>query len=270
MMNEDSDTYYRRRTAAWYDAASTGVEGDTAFYVEEALRAGSPVLELGCGTGRVLIPVAEAGVEIAGLDRSPDMLAVARQKIAALPEETQRRIELVEGDMRDFALDRRFNLAMIPYRAFLHLLTVEDQRRALGCIREHLADEGRLVFNIFDPSVDIIAAHRGPQGGTIKRNVEFTDPHTGHPVVVWDSRRYDMERQRIEVMFLFEEMDKEGKVLSKTYSSFTLRFVYRYEMAHLLELCGFQVEEFYGDFRRGPFRHGGEQVWIARKAGKEF
>src|SRR5262245_48031980 len=111
---------YEQVQARYYDYTSTGLEGDLQFYVEEAQKAGSPALELGCGTGRILIPVAEAGVEIVGLDLSDDMLAIARRKVDALPEEVRGRIEIVRGDMRTFSLGRRFRLVIIPYRAFLH------------------------------------------------------------------------------------------------------------------------------------------------------
>jgi ubiquinone/menaquinone biosynthesis C-methylase UbiE len=234
--------------------------------VEEARRAGSPVLELGCGTGRILIPTAEAGLTVAGLDRAPSMLAVARQKIARLDAATQGRITLVEGDMRAFALGQRFNLVMIPYRAFLHLLTVEDERRALGCIREHLVDGGRLVLNIFDPRLDVIVIQQGLVGTSQKKMDEFVHPQTGRRVVIWDTIQYDLERQMLEDERIFEEVDGEGKMVSRTYNLLTLRFIYRYEMQHLLELCGFQVEALYGDFQRGPFRAGGEQVWVARRS----
>ncbi|MBC8457146.1 MAG: class I SAM-dependent methyltransferase [Deltaproteobacteria bacterium] len=256
---------YDRADATFYDYYATGLEGDVQFYVEEAQKASSPVLELACGTGRILIPVAESGISIVGLDRAPAMLSIAREKISKLNVETQRRIKIVEGDMRNLSLDERFKLIMIPYRAFLHLLTPEDQRQALCCIREHLTDDGLLIFNIFDPRLDIIAAHFGSLGSAIKKSQEFIHPDTGHRVVVWDSRQYDLERQIIEQYFIFEELDDGGRVISKTYSPMTLRYVYRYEMQYLLELCGYRIEALYGDFQRGPFRYGNEQIWIARR-----
>ena len=257
-------------TAALYDrtfgrAELEGERGDVAFYVEEARQAGSPVLELACGTGRVLIPVAEAGLTVVGLDSSAAMLSIAQEKIAKLPDATQQRIELVEGDMRSFALDQRFKLIMIPFRSFLHLMTPADQRQALGCIRDHLADDGRLVFNIFDPRLETIAAHLGTLGAALKRDRELTHPETGRRVVVWEARHYDPAQQIIEEERIFEELDADGRVVAKTYAPLTLRWVYRYEMQHLLELSGFAVEALYGSYERGPFRHGGEQIWVARR-----
>ena len=256
---------YDRADAAYYDYYSSGVEGDVPFYVEEAQKAGSPVLELGCGTGRILIPTAEAGIDIIGLDRAPAMLSVARRKIDGLPDEAQERITIVEGDMRAFSLNRRFKLVMIPYRAFLHLLTPEDQRRTLTCIRDHLTDGERLIFNIFDPRLDIIAAHFGSLGSAMKQISEFTHPETGRRIIVWDTRTYDPGQQTLEQYFIFEELDHDGLVVSKTYTPLNLRYAYRMEMQYLLKLCGYEVEVLYGDFHRGPFRYGGEQIWVAVK-----
>ena len=261
-----SPAEYDRLDAEIYDAyTGTSIDGDVEFYVEEARRAGSPVLELGCGTGRILFPVAEAGIGVVGLDQAPSMLDVAREKLARLAPAVQGRVELVPGDMRQFSLGRRFSLVTIPYRAFLHLLTDEDQRRALQCIREHLIDGGHLALNVFDPNLSMIHTRLGVTAGTLHLQKRFRHPRTGHDMVLWDTFRYDPERQVLTGEFLFEELHDDGSVRARFYAPLTLRWVYRYEMQHLLELAGFRVEALYGDFRRGPFRYGGEQIWIARK-----
>jgi len=256
---------YDRIDAELYDTYATGIEGDLDFYLEEAKNAGSPVLELGCGTGRILIPIAQAGIDIMGLDRSTKMLSIAEEKITHLPGEIQNRIQLIQGDMRDFSLDRSFNLILIPFRAFLHLLTSEDQRLALKRIHEHLVEGGLLALNIFDPCLSIIAAHMGSLGQARKKITEIKHPASGNKVIQWDSRKYDLENQIIDEYFIFEELNEDGIVQSTTYSPLKLRFIYRYEMQYLLELSGFKIEALYGDFQRRPFRHGGEQVWLARK-----
>ncbi len=250
----------------FYDCCFPGLAGDVQFYIDEARKAGSPVLELGCGTGRILLPVAEAGVDIVGLDLSTSMLNILRQKLARSSAEVQARVHLVQGDMRSFSLSQQFTLATIPYRAFLHLLTSKDQRQALTRIRDHLTDNGRLVLNIFDPDLELIAAAMGPHGSALRKDSECIDPETGHRILLWFTGQYDQERQLLDGAFLFEELEDDGKVLSKTYSPLRLRYVYRFEMRYLLELCGFKVEALYGDFQRGAFRYGGEQVWVARKS----
>ena len=259
-------TEYDQFDAVFYDHYSGGLEGDVEFYVEAAKQAGSGILELGCGTGRILIPTVQAGIPIIGLDRAAAMLALTEQKIAALPPAIRSRVTLKHADMRDFRIDPALQLITVPYRAFLHLLTLKDQRQALACIHRHLSPRGRLILNIFDPDVETLAAHSGPLGSVLKRDLVFQHPHTGQRVISWEARRYDLEHQLLEQSTVFEEVDAAGRTLSRTHRSLTLRYVFRYEMHHLLELAGFRVEALYGDFRRGAFTHGGEQIWVARKA----
>ena len=251
--------------AVIYDQFSTGLPGDTQFYVEEAVKAGSPVLELGCGTGRILIPVAQAGVEIVGLDRASLMLKIAREKISDLGQDALNRIELVQGDMRSLMLERKFNLVMIPYRAFLHLLTPDDQKQALWRIRDHLVDGGRLVMNNSDPRLESLVRQLDQPEPPLRLHADIVRPDNGNRVVVWNSVKFDPATQIHSEDRIFEEIDGCGRVLSKTYTTLIYRHIYRYEMEHLLELCGFEVEALYGDFQRGQFRYGSEQVWIARK-----
>jgi hypothetical protein len=146
------------------------------------------------------------------------------------------------------------------------MMTPDDQRRALTRIREHLTDRGRLVFNVFDPSIEIIAAYMRPLGRSLSHMGSFAHPETGRRVMVSGTRRYDPQEQTLEEHRFFEEVDDEGRVLSKTTTPVYLRYVHRFEMQHLLELCDYEVEALHGDFRRGPFQHGHEQVWVARRA----
>lgn len=134
---------------------------DVNFFVEMAQRSGGPVLELGCGTGRVLIPTAKSGIEIVGLDASPLMLSVCREKLLSDSKDVRSKVTgLVQGDMRTFELGRKFSLVTIPFRPFQHLLTVEDQISCLENIRKHLVAGGKLVLDIFNPSLPHLADER--------------------------------------------------------------------------------------------------------------
>ena len=123
---------------------------------------GGPVLELGAGTGRITLPVAQQGLSVHALDAHPGMLDALRRKTSALPREVRELITITEGDMRRFRLDRTFSFVIIPFRAFLHNLTADDQLACLQCVREHLVPGGRLAFNVFHPSLEFMAQHAGP------------------------------------------------------------------------------------------------------------
>ena len=120
---------YSGALARYYDAYFRGLDGDVAFYVELAQKAASPVLEFGCGTGRTLLPMVEAGIAAVGLDSAPQMLAQCRARVDLADAEVQARLVLVEGTMQEGPLEGDFSLVTAPYRAFQHLLTPIDQTR---------------------------------------------------------------------------------------------------------------------------------------------
>lgn len=251
-----------------YDSVYSYLREDIPFYVEEARHAGSPVLELGCGTGRVSIPIAQAGIDIVGLDSSTAMLDVARGKLHRL-QGRGGSVTLVKADMRDFSpendadshlLDKKFNLTIIPFRGFLSLLTVEDQMRTLRTVSEHLAPGGKLIFNIFVPDLDML--HQ--EGDVPYHFRDVTDPDTGERLVVWHQSNYDNHNQIINARTIIEELDEAGVVSRRLYRDFQLRYAHRWEIHHLLRICGYGVVDLYGDFDRSPFDEtSGEMVWVA-------
>lgn len=262
----DTHKIYEDQSALYYDLYQDGIEGDVDFYIEEAVKTGSPVLEIGCGTGRVAIPLAAAGMEVTGLDSSPDMLELAMKKIITQDEMVQQRIELIPGDMRNFFLKRKFKLIIVPYRAFQHLIDTQDQKNALKCMREHLADDGKLIIDLFDPDIRMISEHSGSIGTSMKKLMDFTDPETGNPVLLWDTRGYSQKDQIIDEYFIFEILNDRNEVIRKMYSYFKVRYFFRYEMEHLFELSGFKIEALYKDFHRSKFESGCEQIWVVSKA----
>jgi SAM-dependent methyltransferase len=238
----------------------SSVAGDVDFYVRQARITGGPVLELGAGTGRVAIPLANAGFAVTGLDLSPHMLRIAKRKVAALPP--RGRIQFVRGDMRRFSLGRQFRLILIPFRAFQHLLTVEAQKLCLGCVRRHLAPGGRFIVDLFDPRLDL--CHPGGRRAWTLRCGR--DEVTGHTYRVRNLKRTnDPLRQLLREVWVYTEHGRRGRVIARDRELVELRWTYRYEMRHLLELCGFKIKACYGDFYGGLPRYGAEQVWVATK-----
>jgi SAM-dependent methyltransferase len=245
----------------YYDQYFTGVPGDLEYYLECAKTTDEGVLELGCGTGRILTPIARAGIEIWGLDIDEQLLELGRNKLASVPgaEESCR---LATADMSEFEFDRQFGLIIVPYRTFQHLLTAEDQHETLISIRNHLAPGGEVAFNIFDPHLEIGAAV-GPS--VLSKDTDFVHRSTGNRVVVWYAREYDPQVQIMEQELLFEEIDAGDRVVSRTRSLLILRYSFRYEIEYLLERCGFEVVELLGAFDGSAFNGYGEQIWRARR-----
>ncbi len=244
--------------AAIYDSVYAYVTDDIPFYVEEALSSGGPVLELGCGTARVAIPIARSGIDVVGVDSSPAMLEVARTKVddARLTD----RLTLVEADMRDFSLSERFSLAIIPFRGFLSLLSVEDQMLTLGNIKRHLAPGGKLAFNIFVPDLNMLVQ----EGDVAYHFRDVTDAVTGKGQVMWHQSAYDNYNQIIDARVIVDQLDIDGVVERRLYKDFRLRYSHRWEIEHLLTVCGYEVESLFSDFDRSPFDEAStEMVWVA-------
>jgi SAM-dependent methyltransferase len=252
--------------AELYDVVYADYLDDIAFYIQEARQADGPCLELACGTGRVLIPVAEAGVTVTGLDLSKPMITRARRKVAALPDEVRARITVGEGDMRSFRLNAQFALIYVPFRAFLHLMQVSDQIAALNNIRRHLQPGGRLALNFFDPSLEYIVSHSGPIGGALHTTGEtFIEPRSGNLLVEWATVQYSQHLQRIDQYFIYDEVDARGRVVGRLYRNLQMRYIFRWEFEHLLARCGFEVVALYGGFNRQPYSQMGQElVWVAQ------
>jgi len=237
---------------------------DIAFFVEAASKAGSPVLEVGCGTGRVLIPTARSGVDVVGLDLSPHMLAVCRERLRDEPEAVQSRIRLVQADMRRFDIGRVFTLVTLPFRPFQHLLTVEDQLSCLESIRRHLADGGRLILDVFNPSLDALVNR--PLGEETAEEPEFTAPDgrrvtRRHKTVAHD--RFNQIGDFELVYYVNHANGREERLVH----AFRLRYLFRFELEHLLARAGFAIEDLYAGYDRSPYgsKYPGELVFVARR-----
>lgn len=260
----DPTEFYRGGVAVQtYDLFITtaATEGDAQFYCDCARRFGGEVLELGVGTARVAIALAEAGYNVTGLDLSPAMLERARQKVADVPPSVAERLTFVQGDMSAFDLGRTFPLILVPFRAFQHLLEPAAQRGALTCMHRHLVPGGHLVIDLFDPRLEFCLPEAPPLEGAR----EVWDPATSHRIrrtIV--ARANDPVRQLISERVRIEVIDDAGRVVATEETSWALRWTLRQEMIWLLELCGFEPVEQWSDFFGAPPAYGKEQVWVAR------
>ena len=241
-----------------YDSIYAYVKEDISFYREFAKKCSGPVLELGCGTGRVSIPVAETGVEIYGLDSSDAMLEVARRKADS---QSLNNICLKKGDMRTFDLQKTFNLVYIPFRGFLSLLNVEDQLSSLASIKKHIGPEGLFVFNIFVPDLDMLVQ----AGDSAYHLRDVYDTRSDQRFIIWHQSEYDNHNQIMSARIIVDQVDNVGSVTDRFYRDFKLRYIHRWEMQHLLTIAGFEVVDIFGDFGNGAFDDTSEEmIWVAR------
>jgi len=241
---------------------------DVAFYVEAARQSGGPVLEIGCGTGRVLLPTARAGPGVTGVDLSEAMLEVCRARLAREPGEVRGRVELIRADMCDLSLGRTFPLVTLPFRPFQHLMTVDDQIACLSIIRRHLTEDGRLILDLFNPSLEVLV--RDDLGREIGEEPEFTMPD-GRRVI----RRHrfvskDLLAQINRVELIHDVTHPDGR-RERIVQAFAMRYLFRFEAEHLLARCGYTVEHVYADYERAPYgtQYPGELIFVARKAPRQ-
>jgi SAM-dependent methyltransferase len=236
------------RLARFYDLEHVDLTADLIFYQHFARQAGGPVLEVGCGTGRLLLPLAEAGIEVTGLDVSPAMLALARRKLGE-------RVPLIEGDMRTATLPGRYALIIVSINTFMHLLTTFDQLAALTNLARYLATGGRLIVDL--PAGDELT-HQDPDAHLILEKT-FSDPDTGWRVMKLVASRVDWATQRQEITYVYDEWPESGEV-RRTVVPMTLRYVFRYELVLLLEKAGYDLEALYGDYDLSLYGEGGPRM----------
>lgn len=235
---------------------------DVDFYVEEALGHGGRVLEVGCGTGRILIPAARQGAEITGLDKSPRMLAQCKARLSEEPPDVQHNVTLVQGDMRNFDLGRQFSIIMIPFRPLQHLVAVSEQISALRAMHHHLEPGGRLVFDVFNPKIQYLAEDNSREredtaevtladGRSFRRTARVAAVHVAD------------QYNEIELIYYVRGADGNTQRLVQ---GFPMRWYWRYEVEHLLARCGFRVKAIFGDFNRSPLTDvSPEMIFMAER-----
>ncbi|MGH2460764.1 MAG: class I SAM-dependent methyltransferase [Chloroflexota bacterium] len=249
--------------ARFYDLDLEGCEDDLTFWVQLARRTGGPLLEIGCGTGRVALALAKAGFSVVGVDVSPAMLAVARDKVAAAG--VARRVELVRADALDLKLDRRFPLAFVALNSFGHFSESDEPARALERIGEHLEPGGLLALDLTNPTPDAF----GDGNGLMIHEYTRAGPRPGWQTVKLRSQRHDYLAQRIDVSCLYDEVAPGGEV-RRTLASFVLRYFYPNELRLLFERAGLAVEAFYGSYDLETLTDESERlIAIGRKPGME-
>ena len=251
---------FYRISAEHYDAdyRARGHVDDIPLYVELAQASGGPVLEMGCGTGRITIPIARAGVPIHGIDMSDNMLRQLRQSLSHEPQAVQDLVRVQQGDIRAALVARDVPLVIAPFRVAQHLLSRDDQKTWLRNVKRHLRRGGELVFDVFNPDFARMTGTRShidverplPGGRVLRRYAEF-------------EARFETQLLDIRLTWMIE--DESGQRIYERKADFQMRWYLRAELENLLELEGFEVVDYWGGFRHEAFGAGStEQVVRAR------
>lgn len=247
------------RLARFYDAIHAELTDDVDFSVALARSAGGSVLELGCGTGRLLWPLARADMRVTGLDNSAEMLAIAHEQRQLLG--LQQRVVLESADMTRFSLPQTdFALVLLSYNTALHL--TENQIMAtLRCSAAHLRPQGTLCIDVINPFL----LADWPDQATPEVERTFVEPQTGAKVTQATTNKADVARQTVTVNWLFEIVHRDGKV-EKVESAETYHHHYPHEWLTMLQHAGFKLETLWGDYDETPFDEDAPRLLlIARK-----
>jgi SAM-dependent methyltransferase len=262
---DTSPALYDSFIADYYDESPIvrGRTQDVAFYREAVREFGDPVLELGCGTGRITLALAEMGQRVTGLDLSERMLERATKKRAALFKEERERIHLVQGDMTKFDLSEKFRLIIIPFRPFQHLLEVRQQMDCLDCVRKHLKPKGRLIVDVFQTDAERM---HDPVHMRESMLTEYKTPDRRQVRISERVAAFHRAEQRNDVEMIYSVEHPDGRK-ERLVFAWPLRYFFRYEIQHLLGRCNFRVTAEYGDFDRTPIRDASPEMIFVAEAG---
>lgn len=233
----------------FYDDFYADVD-DVDFYAALARRAKGPVLEVMCGTGRILVPLARAGFEVTGIDANEKMLDAARKKLEKEPPEVQGRVTLVNADARDFDLGRKFELVMLAFSSINHLLSPQDQDRAVSCLKNHLSENGLLAVASFNPHPEKFHSEK------LDREVELEN---GDLLIRYSTLSANPLGTIMRVNYRWE-VEHDGAIVREMSSAFDLRLLKPNQLKALLEGAGLQLVERYGGYRGEPLDPKGDVV----------
>jgi len=250
---EDLETGYEG-VGQFYDLFADNT--DIPFFLEYARIAGSPILDLAAGTGRVTFALAQEGFEVVALEQSKSMLSEAHKKKETCPEDVARRVELIEGSMKNFSLNRKFSLVIVP-NSFSHLLTSDDQLSCLRCVRDHLADDGIFILDLYP-------------GEHQYEHVTFEDPiaklSDGRNVSRFGEIKSDFTKRIMRVELRYVVQDNQGQVIDEINVVSGAALIFKQEVDFLIQMSNMHIENEFGDFEKNPYTpDSGRRIFVLRK-----
>lgn len=263
LIEEAERAFLERGTVAHYEDAPfyqrtyQHRKMDVNWYVEHCEQAGGSVLELGCGTGRITLPLAQAGLSVTGVDSMRSMLDVAEERLVKLPRVARERVTLLQADLRALQLRKRFDTVIAPFNVLMHLYTVEELAATLRGVRQHLSPGGQFVFDVLLPDPSLMA--RDP--GRVYKGRAVRHPN-GKRYAYRESFDYDAIRQVMAITIELHNLEDPRDVRVQL---LTHRQYFPMELEAVLAQAGFEAVARYGDFDGEPLNTFAEsQVWVCR------
>ena len=242
-----------------YDFSYEDFTEDVSFYENLARSVDGRLLELGVGSGRVAVPLAQAGYAVTGIDTSPSMLAQAGRRLTAAGK-LKGSLELLPGDMTSFDLGRKFAMVLVAANTFQHLLTTETQLACLRSASQHLQPDGVLAMSVRSPaSVSWEEADWAP----LQLNWTRSDPATGDVIMKLAAEQPDPGRMVRRLTYVYDRVSKDGTVRRSVFAT-ELRHSTQSELALLLQQAGMRVTHVYGDYDLSPVGFGDDLIFVAR------
>lgn len=244
--------------AEYYDLTHADLTEDIPFILQLAQDAAGDVLELGCGSGRLLLPLAQAGRSVTGIDNSGAMLQRARQKLATQPASILAKVTLIEADMGQFAIpDKKFALVVIPYNTFMHL----DSKTAvstLRCIKRCLAENGRLFIDLANPFV----LANTPEDHLMSLENHIIHPQSGDHILHMAANKLDSEQQHLHITWIYDRSPADGGPVQRTIAQADYHYRYPHQIELLLHETGFKLASLWGDYDQSPFTEDSPRLLI--------
>lgn len=246
--------------APFYDVEHAHFDEDLNLYVNFAELCGGPLLELACGSGRLLVPLAREGYELTGVDSSSRMLKLAQ---AALDQAgAAAKCTLVQEQMSKLRLGQKFRLAFIALGSFGHVCTRQEQRQTLAAVRDHLTTGGKFILDISNADARYMEHLSGQMlhQGTWQREDGTMLSHFVSPAS-------SLTKHLLELTHFYEE-HRQGEEVRRTVITTHLYLFERNEVELLLEEAGFAIADVYGDYELGPFEHDSPRMIFIAEARK--
>ncbi len=247
--------------ARYYDAENADKTDDIEFYKERLTDYPGPVLEIGCGSGRVVLPLAREGHTIHGIDNNAAMLARAHRRVEMQPD-AYPNLTLQDGDvLTDDIPGGPFASVIMSYNMLMHFHRQDQQIALLERLRT-LADDGALLVLDLPNAGEMFAT---PDSDAITLERTFIEPETGHMVMQQAVSALDRATQLMRVTWIYDEITGDG-TLKRTVAPTLFRYVFPYEIQLLLDRCGWQVDTLYGDTDGSPFEDGAPRMIVQASA----